>query len=79
MQNCFLLLGAACHYIKLETTEIKNAKTLTAFLKKGESIENEKILLNISEIKVSFPELKGYLAKNFSKRLPVWLVFIIII
>ena len=44
-------------------------------MKIGESIENEKILLNLSDFKVFFSELKGYLAKLFSKRLPVWLVF----
>ena len=34
------------------------AKTTTAFLEGGESIENEKLLLNLSDIKVFFPELK---------------------
>ena len=34
-----------CRYIELEPTEIQNAKTSTAFLKRGEYIENEKFLL----------------------------------
>ena len=50
-----------------------NTKTSEAFLKRGESIENEKLLLNLSDIKV-FSELKGYLAKLLSKGLSVLLV-----
>ena len=33
-----------CDYIELELSEIQNAKTSTAFLKRGEYIENEKLL-----------------------------------
>ena len=41
-------------------------------------MENVKLLLNLSDIKV-FSELKGYLSKRFSKRLSVSLVFTFII
>ena len=33
-----------CDYIELELSEIQNAKTSTAFLKRVEYIENEKLL-----------------------------------
>ena len=38
------------------------------FLKRSESIENEKFLLNLSDINLFFPELKGYSANFFSKK-----------
>ena len=44
-----------------------NAKTSTAFLKRGESIANEIEIYLTSNF--FFSELKGYLAKPFSKRL----------
>ena len=54
------------------------SKPQQLFLKRGESIENEKLLLNLSDIDLFFPELKGYLAKFFSKRLSVSLVLTLI-
>ena len=53
-------------------------KPTTALLKRCEAMENVKLLLNLSDIKV-FSELKGYLSKRFSKRLSVSLVFTFII
>ena len=44
-----------------------NTKTSEAFLKRGESIENEKLLLNLSDIKVFF-RIEGILSKTFVKR-----------
>ena len=38
----------------MEPAEIQNAKTLTAFFKRGEYIENEKLLLNLCDIKLFF-------------------------
>ena len=58
---------------RLEPAEIQNTKTSAAFLKRNESIENGKLLLNLSD--KFFSELKGYLVKLFSKRLLVSLVF----
>ena len=56
-----------CQYIELESAEIQNTKTSEAFLKRGESIENEKLLLNLSDIKVFF-RIEGILSKTFVKR-----------
>ena len=58
---------------RLEPAEIQNTKTSAAFLKRDESTENGKLLLNLSD--KFFSELKGYLVKLFSKRLSVSLVF----
>ena len=58
----------------LEPLEIQNVKPLSAFLKRGEYIENEQLLLNLSGIEAFFSELKGYLAKLFSKK--VYLVYL---
>ena len=44
--------------MELEPVEIRSAKTSTPFFKKGEYIENEKLLLNLSDSK-DFSELKG--------------------
>ena len=51
--------------------EIQNAETLSAFLKRDEYIDNEKLLWNLYGTEVFFSELKGYLAKLFSKRLSI--------
>ena len=59
--------------MELEPVEIRSAKTSTPFFKKGEYIENEKLLLNLSDSK-DFSELKGYLAKFYSIWLSVSLV-----
>ena len=50
-QNCLLFLEGTC---QLEPAEIQNTKTSAAFLKRGESIEYEKLLLNTSDIKAFF-------------------------
>ena len=50
-------------------------KTSTALWKRGEYIENEKLLLTLSKSKFIFPEFKKYLAKPSSKRLLVSLAY----
>ena len=45
-----------------------NAKTSTAFSKKGEYIENEKHLLNLFDIKVFFFRVESILSKAFLKK-----------
>ena len=63
----------------METAGTQNTKTSTTFLKRSEYLENKELLLNLSYIKPSFSELKGYLANPYSKRLSVSLVFTFII
>ena len=46
---------------------MQNTKTSADFLKRGESIENEKLLLNLSDIKVFF-RTEGILRKTFLKK-----------
>ena len=46
---------------------MQNTKTSADFLKRGESIENEKLLLNLSDIKVFF-RTEGILRKTFPKK-----------
>ena len=36
--NCLLLIEGTCHNVEFEPAEKQNAKTSTAFLKRGESI-----------------------------------------
>ena len=75
MKNCLLLLEGTSQYIELDPAKIQNTKTLATFLKRGESIENKKFLLTYLTSKI-FLELKGYLAKLFSNRVSVLLVFV---
>ena len=56
-----------CQYIELESAEIQNTKTSEAFLKRGESIENEWLLLKLSDMKVFF-RIEGILSKTFLKK-----------
>ena len=44
-----------------------NAKSSTAFLKRGEYLENEKLLLNLSDIKVFF-RIEKILSKTFLEK-----------
>ena len=53
--------------MELEPADIQNTKTSAAFFKRGESIENKKLLLNLSEIKVFFRN-EGILSKSFLKK-----------
>ena len=55
----------------MEPVEIQNAKTSTAFLKKGRYLEKEKFLANLSDLmsKFIFSELKTCFANPFPKRL----------
>ena len=57
--------------MELEPVELQNAKTSTAFLKKGKYIKKEKFLVNLSDLisEVLFPELKACFANPFPKRL----------
>ena len=55
MPETKLFTGAwrACH-IELEPLETQNAETPSVFLKSGEYIENEELLLNLPSIEVFF-------------------------
>ena len=55
-----------CH-IDWEPVEIQNAETLSAFLKRDEYIENEKLLWNLYDIEVFF-RIKRILSKTFLKK-----------
>ena len=54
--------------MQLEPMEIQNAATSTAFLKKGEYLQNEEFLLNLPDIKVYFFRTESILSKTFLKK-----------
>ena len=46
----------------------KMSKPQQLFLKRGESIENEKLLLNLSDIDLFFSRIEGIFSKIFFKK-----------
>ena len=55
----------------MEPVQMQNTKTLTAFLKKGKYLENENLLVTLSDLmsKLIFSEFKASFANPFQKRL----------
>ena len=53
--------------MELDPTDIQNDKTLSTFPKRSEDIENEKLLLNLSDVNFLLSVLKKNFAKAFSK------------
>ena len=54
--------------MELDPTKIQNDKTFSTFLKRSEYTENEKLLLNLSDVNFFLSVLKRNFAKPFSKR-----------
>ena len=71
MQNCLLLHEGTRHYKELEPTDIQNATASTTFLKRGQSMENKKLLLSLSDIKVAFSELERYLVRLIKRTISI--------
>ena len=67
VQNIIQVNSRLKQHCLLESLEIQNVKTLSAFLKRGEYIENEKLLLNLSDIEAFFQNLKDTW-QNFSQK-----------